>query len=459
MDEGLGSTETRSHVSDELNPTWQFTGQGLTGCKPAGRGTESRLHFPAADTKVAATTPARRKRGPSLSRRTGQSGTVIQHSNEWDPMAPCYGKFWVDVPGSLDRKRRTISLGVCRTKSIARQRLREFLEREGINSKEAFHQNTSPAVTFRRQAEWWIASLSKRKRRPVKPATVSGWRDALNAWLLPNLGEKLLADVSNKAVRELVEKMSVAGLSAKTIVNYVQVVKLVVSSAVNDEGEQVHPRTWNHDFIQLPVVRKDKQHRPSVTDADLKEILSNTRKQKHVMLFSFLAATGLRIGEALAARATDFGPDCRVLHVRRSVWRGREQEPKTLNAVRVVDIPEAFANELRYYLTSIDGLLFATADEKPLQQRNVLRILHGRKHVGFHAFRRFRLTWLRKNSVPKDLERYWMGHAPEEVGDLYSKLKDDVAFRQEWAERIGLGFELVHIGPQNKSEGENEKVA
>jgi len=38
-----------------------------------------------------------------------------------------------------------------------------------------------------------------------------------------------------------------------------------------------------------------------------------------------------------------------------------------------------------------------------------------------------------------------MGRAPEEVGDLYSKLKDDVAFRQEWAERVGLGFELVRL--------------
>jgi hypothetical protein len=55
---------------------------------------------------------------------------------------------------------------------------------------------------------------------------------------LPNLSEKLLADVSNKAVRELVEKMSAAGLSAKTIVNYVQVVKLVVASAVNEEGSR-----------------------------------------------------------------------------------------------------------------------------------------------------------------------------------------------------------------------------
>ena len=374
---------------------------------------------------------------------------MVQHSRTWDATAPAYGKFWQDLPGSSERKRRTISLGVCRTKSVARQRLREFLEREGVNSKEVFHQNTAPGVTFRQQAEWWLVSVKARKRRPVKPATISGWRDALNAWLMSNLGEKLLADVSNKAVRELVEKMSEAGLSAKTIVNYVQVAKLVVGSAVNDEGEQVYPRTWNHDFIQLPVVRKDKQHRPTVTDADLKEILSNTKKQKHVMLFSLLAATGLRIGEALALRSTDFGPDCRVLHVRRSVWRGQEQEPKTSNAVRVVDIPEILAQKLREYLVSTNGYLFATAQGHPLQQRNVLRILHGVKPVGFHAFRRFRLTWLRKNGAPKDLERYWMGHAPEEVGDLYSKLKDDVSFRQQWAERAGLGFELVHVGTQN----------
>jgi integrase len=108
---------------------------------------------------------------------------------------------------------------------------------------------------------------------------------------------------------------------------------------------------------------------------------------------------------------------------------------KTTNAVRVVDIPEILAIELRDYVVDVNGYLLSTEQGKPLQQRNVLRVLHSVKRVGFHAFRRFRLTWLRKNGVPKDLERYWMGHAPEEVGDLYSKLKDDVAFRQLWAER------------------------
>jgi len=404
-------------------------------------------------------TPARRKRGPSLSRRTGQTGTVLQHSKTWDPTAPCYGKFWADVPGSPTRKRRTVSLGICRTKTTARQRLNEYIQREGINSKEAFHENTAPAVTFRQQANFWIASLPSRKRRPVKPATISGWRDALNAWLLPHLGHKLLTDVSNKAVRELIEKMSVAGLSAKTTVNYVQVVKLVVASAVNDEGEQIYPRAWNHDFIQLPVVRKEQQHRPTVTQADIRDLLMSIRKPRYAMLFALLAGTGLRIGEALALRPSDFGPDCRVLHLRRSLWRSQEQEPKTSNATRIVDIPEVLARELRDYLTGVSGYLFATKQGKALRQRNLLRVLHKVKPVGFHAFRRFRLTRLRKSGVPRDLERLWMGHASTEVGDLYSKLRDDVVYRQERAERIGLGFELVHNGSQNAVAAEVEDVA
>jgi hypothetical protein len=88
------------------------------------------------------------------------------------------------------------------------------------------------------------------------------------------------------------------------------------------------------------------------------------------------------------------------------------------------------------YIASVTGRLCATAQGEPLQQRNVLRVLHSVKRVGFHAFRRFRLTWLRKNGAPKALERFSMGHAPEEVGDLYSKLNDDVAFRQEWADGL-----------------------
>ena len=59
----------------------------------------------------------------------------------------------------------------------------------------------------------------------------------------------MLADVSNKALRELVEKMSAARLSPNNR-ELRAVVKLVVASAVNEEGERVYPRVWNHDFAK-----------------------------------------------------------------------------------------------------------------------------------------------------------------------------------------------------------------
>jgi hypothetical protein len=138
---------------------------------------------------------------------------------------------------------------------------------------------------------------------------------------------------------------------------------------------------------------------------------------------------------------------------------GTGARAETSNALRVVDIPEALAIVLRSFVAGISGRLFATAHGEPLQQRNVLRVLHRVQHVGFPAFRRFRLTWLRKNGVPKDLERFWMGHAPAELGDLYSKLKDDVAFRQQWAERVGLGFSVGTLGTQKSKTVEIAKVA
>ena len=139
--------------------------------------------------------------------------------------------------------------------------------------------------------------------------------------------------------------MAVAGLSPKTIVNYTLVVKMVVASAVDAEGEQIYPRKWNHDFIGLPIVDQNKQHRPTVTQAELGEILASTSK-RWAVLFALLAGTGLRIGEALGLKAEDLSEDCSVLHVQRSIWDGQEQAPKTPNAVRVVDIAEPLAQLL-----------------------------------------------------------------------------------------------------------------
>lgn len=384
---------------------------------------------------------------------------MFQRGKPWNPEAPAYGRFWVDVPDE-ERQRKTISLGVCRTRSIAKQKLREHIESTGINTTEVFTANTTPATTFRSQAEKWIDSLATRRRKPVKPATIVGWRCALDKWILPSIGDKPLSEVSNGVLRELIEKMA-ANLSPKTIVNYTQVVKLVVASAVDPDGEQIFPRKWNHDFIGLPIIEPHKQHRPTVTKGELEQVLAGTSK-RWGQLFAVIAGTGLRIGEALALKWEDLSENCTVLNVRRSIWHGQEQEPKTPNAVRVIDIPDQLARMLREQMDREGAYLFHTKTGRPLQQRNAIRALHATgKKVGFHAFRRFRTETLRRARVPEDLIRLWLGHSKQTVTDFYAAgLEKDEAWRNEWCERAGLGFSLVGLlGLQNAVQIDSVKAA
>jgi integrase len=374
-------------------------------------------------------------------------------SGGWNPAAPCYGRYWVDSPDG--RKRRVVSLGTCATRTVAKRKLREHIDREGVNSKDAFTSLTAPGTSFREQAERWIASLPTRRRRPVKPATMFGWQHALDKWILPTIGDMPLAEVSNAALKLLIETMAAGGLGPKTIVNYAQVPKMIVASVVNAEGEQVYPRKWNHDFVGLPIVQKEKQHRPTVNASQVEEIIKQSA-YRFAVLFALLAGTGLRAGEALGLKRTDFSPDFRVLHVTRSIWHGREQAPKTPSAVRDVDIAEPLAVLLRAYAEDKSGYLFATRSGRPIAQRNV----HRAAGVGLHAFRRFRTETLRRAGVPGDLIDLWIGHAPRSVTDLYANgLKNDRVWRREWCDRVGLGFSVGLCRASNDAPLVLEKAA
>jgi len=102
---------------------------------------------------------------------------------------------------------------------------------------------------------------------------------------------------------------------------------------------------------------------------------------------------------------------------------GQYSEPKTSNAVRVVDMAQPLARLLRGDVDGKVGHLFVTRNGSPLQQRNALRALHATgKKVGFHAFRRFRTETLRRERVPENLTRLWLGHAKQTVTDFLGTL-------------------------------------
>jgi integrase len=226
-----------------------------------------------------------------------------------------------------------------------------------------------------------------------------------------------------------------AGLSTQSIVNYAKVAKMVVASAVNSEGDQLYPRKWNHDFIGIPILRREEQLRQTITEAELTDVLANTTP-RYSILFALLAGSGLRIGEALALKTQNLSPDCRVIRVRATLWNGQEQPPKTPNAAREVDVPELLAAHLRAHVANKSGYLFPTASGKPLGQRNALRALHstGRK-IGLHSFRRYRD--LAASACSRGLDKAMARPFQRERHRLV---------RRGFAERLGVEAGLVRAG-------------
>ena len=136
------------------------------------------------------------------------------------------------------------------------------------------------------------------KRKPVAEGTIEDWERTLKNWINPNIGDCPVRDVNNGVLKRLVAVMARKGLSPKSIENYIQVPKMVVASVVDEDGNQVYPRKWNHEFIDMPVIEQSEQNRPSFS-SEIMAGLAKYRRPREQMLFVFAGAGGLRIGEAL----------------------------------------------------------------------------------------------------------------------------------------------------------------
>jgi integrase len=72
--------------------------------------------------------------------------------------------------------------------------------------------------------------------------------------------------------------------------------------------------------------------------------------------------------------------------------------------------------------------------------------------MGWHAFRRFRNTWLR-GRCREDIKNFWMGHTPRTMSELYSHLFEELELRLAESAQVGVGFDIPAYGAPNCSKG------
>lgn len=399
------------------------------------------------------------KEKATLSRRRHQDGNLIELQHGW---AVRYYTDYVDDNGVRCRSRVQKLLGDFKklpTKRAAQNAMQVQLAL--VNNATAPLQSST--VNFRQQSAIWMQECRNRKWRPIKQSVLVNWQGALDNHILKVLGDVPLSDVRNRSMHTLVERLSAKGtLGPSSIRNITRVAKMVVQSAVDDEGDPLFPVKWKARLINAPTVDPKKQNRPTFTVQELDRLVQASGGRPR-MIIVLLAATGMRVGELLGLEVRHF--DGQSLQVEQAVWRGRVQAPKTSNAYRTVELSADVALLLTQFIGSRKvGYIFQSCNGKPLNTRNCLRLLYstlkslGISKRGFHALRRFRIAHLRNSQCPPGVVRYWVGHAAGNITETYDQSCTDAQFRRDVAKAMGTGFAVPKTVFKQKPQTQNRAL-
>ena len=118
--------------------------------------------------------------------------------------------------------------------------------------------------------------------------------------------------------------------------------------------------------VKLPKAGK-RAKRPILTAGQVALLVANVPEPISTLTL-FLAVTGVRVGEAVGIKWSDFDGD--VLHIQRRIYERREGTPKTQSSDRFIPIPATLLERLRALGTG--EWVFRTSVGTPLDPKNAM---------------------------------------------------------------------------------------
>jgi len=348
------------------------------------------------------------ERGRLLSRRRFQKGSLElrgKQNPKWvaqwreDELRP-----GMTAPYRVRRKRIIGTKAEFPTRRLAQRELERVLAE--VNNPQY---RPAVSITFAEFAEQWRTRVLPQ----LKPSTQSTTRSQLKNQLAYFDGFNL-REIQPAVMQTFV---TTCKASPKTIRNAVMTLRSMWSTA----------KAWGYvthdpfDGLRLPLL--EKQEQPYFTAKQMRRIIRRA-EEPYQTLYWLAAETGLRAGELAGLQWDDVKSG--YIEVRRSVWGGKAQSPKTVNGTRTF----AISAELQTRLESKrkpEGYVFATRNGTPwnmndVQKRHLIPLLKklAMKQAGFHSFRHGNETVMDGLRTPVALRLGRLGHGDTRMMMHYS---------------------------------------
>lgn len=242
-------------------------------------------------------------------------------------------------------------------------------------------------------------------------------RFVLRKYLIPKWAKVPVDSINAERVNQWVGEKELSHLSPVTIRNIVRTLQFALG------------RKFGKGKINYPSQVEEEQEARCFTSAEVAAIMA-AASGTHKVLFTLAAESGMRAGELYGLRVEDIDFERSIVKVRRSMWEGAAQAPKSTNACRAIDVQPYVTEMLKAHLAGrTEGLVFMSRRRTPLRNTTIVgKHLHpllrrlNLARGGMHAFRHFRVSFLVQNETPVEIIKKWIGHGSEEMIRLYTHL-------------------------------------
>jgi len=222
--------------------------------------------------------------------------------------------------------------------------------------------------TFTDFAATWLQDYAQVS---VKHSTYVSYEAITRRHLLPALGKLWLHQISGSDIQRLLaRKIRLDGLSPKSVVNILIPLKEMLQHAIEWGYLRVNPAA----FVKRPRVEIEEMDflRPEEICLFLEHVDS-----RYQAFFMTAVLTGMRRGELLALKWGDIDWNSSQISVRRSLYRGAFQTPKSNYSFRRIMLSPHLCQTLMYHRTVASSskldLVFCDASGRPLDPDNLIK--------------------------------------------------------------------------------------
>lgn len=243
----------------------------------------------------------------------------------------------------------------------------------------------------------WIETY---KKPNLKPSSLRSLLSSLK-YAEEAFKDKMIGDITSNDIQKLLIGINAERVRDLCKINLSQLFKKAVLQGI----------IKNNPCDAVEIKRHRASHKNALTKAEQEVFLRAASKTRYSLLYRFLLCTGLRIGEALALKRSDFDFEKETVSVNKNVVFVNgdkiEQTPKTEAGYRIVPVPQNICREVErmqgetVFPYSYNAVRLAT--DRIAKETGL--------NVTLHILRHTYATRLEEGNIQPKLKQYLLGHA------------------------------------------------